>query len=295
MKRAQQGFTLAELLVVVAILGILTAVSIPLYNGLTEASKEKTDKNFETVAATAYWVEYDNYDENSTAVDSFAGTTEFYDLANHEFQQSRAGIKGYGQGTSAGEVVEDHEGMILACTYNDGDLEVVWTTPAMTVSGDNTSNPLLNLNTDKGMTAVYSSRSWKKGDVIDSANANDADAQTAAEYLAEGFPDANITVWRITKETDNNSGITITVTDVDISTLKAGTKVKVIRYNPVKGTYTAAYIPVVTIGTGSSAYNALGITLPLKNSGWVEIADQTDSKTSYAQTVAIYNAASDTQ
>ena len=42
MKRAQQGFTLAELLIVVAILGILTATSIPLYNGLVEASKEKT-------------------------------------------------------------------------------------------------------------------------------------------------------------------------------------------------------------------------------------------------------------
>lgn len=43
MKQSRKGFTLAELLIVVAIIGVLVAISIPIFNNQLEKSREATD------------------------------------------------------------------------------------------------------------------------------------------------------------------------------------------------------------------------------------------------------------
>lgn len=54
MKNNKKGFTLAELLIVVAIIGVLVAISIPVFTTQLEKSKEATDAaNLRVAYATA--------------------------------------------------------------------------------------------------------------------------------------------------------------------------------------------------------------------------------------------------
>lgn len=53
MKNNKKGFTLAELLVVVAIIAVLVAIAIPVFNGATEkAAKAADDANYRAAYAS---------------------------------------------------------------------------------------------------------------------------------------------------------------------------------------------------------------------------------------------------
>ncbi len=89
-KLNKKGFTLAELLVVVAIIAILVAVSIPIFTGKLNQAKESTDlaneRAAKAVAVTAYLSD-----------ELTAGTTYYYDAKKGTIETATTSIKVYGK------------------------------------------------------------------------------------------------------------------------------------------------------------------------------------------------------
>lgn len=104
----KKGFTLAELLVVVAILAILVAVSIPIFTGKLEESREATDvANMRVAKALAVnEISGGDFSPEEWNTRKYPDSEEkvyfaFYDANEGKFKPSRDGIKGYGKGTES--------------------------------------------------------------------------------------------------------------------------------------------------------------------------------------------------
>lgn len=304
MKKAHDGFTLAELLIVVAIIGILTAVSIPVFPLITEIGKERADNNYEIAARIAYLADYDDDD-------SIIQSVKYYDASEGYFSTSKSDIKNpYGQGTELGSNPESHVGMFLACTYSDGDVVTTWTNGALNADVENMS--LQDVLDDTTINDVLSSTLTSKNWYINSGDTSNTAVKAINAYLLKEFPTANITTWRISLE---GSVRIITFTDVDISNLAAGTIVKTIRYNSNTGykTYTAGYVKIRTnTASDGTTYNELATESKMvsyyndkTNGWWQEIGfisknnsanvQNATTKGSYSSTVDIYSQYPDTK
>ena len=105
----KKGFTLAELLIVIAILGILVAVSIPVFVGKLDEAREKTDAANERAAKAAAVTAFLN-DELA------ADTPKYYDAETGKLEANK--------GTAYGQ---NKEGVIRVQVDVDGTVTLTWT------------------------------------------------------------------------------------------------------------------------------------------------------------------------
>jgi type IV pilus assembly protein PilA len=98
-KNNKKGFTLAELLIVVAIIAVLVAISIPVFTSKLEKAREATDVANMRAAKAVAVAKY--LDSNSDALTGgITGSTNswYYDASSGELKNSAP--NGYGKGTS---------------------------------------------------------------------------------------------------------------------------------------------------------------------------------------------------
>ena len=102
------GFTLIEMLIVVAIIAILVAVSIPMVSANLEDAKIATDKANERAAKAAAMIKYMT-DDTITATSSFKYDAEAGELVGDD---DGGVVNGYGQ-------CSDHKGNYIIVTFKD--------------------------------------------------------------------------------------------------------------------------------------------------------------------------------
>ena len=102
--KKEEGFTLAELLIVVAIIAVLVAVSIPIFTSQLEKSRESTDianmRAAKAAAVTAYLGE-EKIGEKQLGSAQTASQTLYYDAQAGVLKDKADGIKAYGKGTTS--------------------------------------------------------------------------------------------------------------------------------------------------------------------------------------------------
>lgn len=128
--KKQGGFTLVEMLIVVAIIAILIAVSIPLVSNSLEKTREATDAANERAAKGEVMVSYLDGFINDTSTFA-AGTVYAYDAKNGTLVTGAA-PDNYGQCTT-------HKNKYLIVKYDETNSKVVMAWNTGTIPADVTA------------------------------------------------------------------------------------------------------------------------------------------------------------
>lgn len=121
------GFTLVEMLIVVAIIAILVAVSIPLITGALERTRIATDAANERAAKAEASILYLSSELNATGLPDFDKDELYvYDAANGKLEvaTSTLAISTYGKCTT-NKHGSDNE-VIYIQISEDGEVEIAW-------------------------------------------------------------------------------------------------------------------------------------------------------------------------
>ncbi len=107
--KKESGFTLVEMLIVVAIIAILIAVSIPMVTGALDRAKEATDAANVRAAKAQMTIAYLSED-----TDALAGKTMAYDAEKGTLEEVTATVNVYGK-------VKDNTDNIIFVKYDTTD------------------------------------------------------------------------------------------------------------------------------------------------------------------------------
>lgn len=128
----QGGFTLIEMLIVVAIIAILVVVSMPIVSGALEKARDATDQANERAAKAEALMVYmgaANHPTDNTYVAGKAITKLYYDAVNGKLVGSAP--KAYGRCTGNGGdgtyTEEDHTKHVITVVVSaTGDVTIDW-------------------------------------------------------------------------------------------------------------------------------------------------------------------------
>ena len=144
--KKQGGFTLIEMLIVVAIIAILIAISIPLVNGALEKARDATDQANERAAKAEILLYFMGVTDQASLTKVGGGTayvpgtalTAKYDAVNGELlPMSNTTLKAYGQCTGGADCYkadsDSHIGDVIKVDITaNGAVTISWITPATT-------------------------------------------------------------------------------------------------------------------------------------------------------------------
>lgn len=120
-----KGFTLAELLIVVAIIAILVAISVPVFTSKLEESRVATDKANMRAAKSVAITEYLSSQKIT------AETSYYFNADTGKLQANKTGIEAYGQSSKAipGATAEAKGKVLEVTVTTTGDVTLTWIAP----------------------------------------------------------------------------------------------------------------------------------------------------------------------
>lgn len=140
----QGGFTLVEMLVVVAIIAILVAVSIPVVANALERTRHATDAANERAAKAEILIQYLSDEDDLTLGKKIeADTAYYYDAKNGVLKEAITDVTTsygtgptYGKHKTTGAVTVDHTHSVIAVSINaKGEVAMAWVSTELNTGG----------------------------------------------------------------------------------------------------------------------------------------------------------------